>query len=103
MKIFSRSYFFKTTSCENIVVVADSLAAHFNIGATSELSLVSITANVTSRFLARGRQVFVSTTAAAPPPPPRTPEGGRVVLYVSGGGAVALRPWQNPTDRVNEL
>ena len=56
------------------------------------LSLVSITANVTSRFLARGGQVFVSTTAA-------TSDGlRRVVLYVS-----AVRPWQNPTDRVNEL
>ena len=63
------------------------------------LFLVSITANVTSRFLARGGQVFVSTTAATSDGLRRERrEGGRVVLYVS-----AVRPWQNPTDRVNEV
>ena len=85
---------------EKRAIFAVSLFARFsNCSVLSEqgsISLVSITANVTSRFLARGGQVFVSTTAATSDG--RTPEGGRVVLYVS-----AVWPWQNPTDRVNEL
>ena len=66
---------------EKTAIFAVSLFARFSncsvLLSEQGLSLVSITANVTSRFLARGGQVFVSTTAA-------TSDGlRRVVLYVS--------------------